>query len=512
MDAKTLAWMAALSIGCAATNGGLAAQQRPVVELSLERMVDLALSSSYQVRQLNIGIDRTRLRLQAERARLRSRVDLELSAPDFNSVSERYYDATLGRNVIVHENSRRWEGQLSIRQPVIIPFVGYPTNGYLSLNNRVYRYTQLEEDGTRDLRYYNRYFVSYTQPLFQPNELKNDIEEAELDLEDTQLNFYDDVVRIIDDVSEDYFELFEIAYRGVIDRAQVANLEEAVAIAQELADADTARTLDVGQMRVELANARERVRQSESRFRLSAAEVRTRLDLPQNDSIVLEPVISIRPVTIDVERATQYALQLTPRMRRLDISYRESEIDLENTRGNGGIQMDVSVSYGREMQDPVFRQMWGQPTNTYTIDVNAEIPLWDWGERRARIRSAELGLEQWRLRIEQNESEIRSDVENQVRNVEEFESRTVAMEENLALASELSRSSLELYRQGNITALELLQSFRRELDTATNFLDTYLGWRESLQRIQELTFFDFERGIPVLERYGIGGQEDMPGF
>jgi len=33
---------------------------------------------------------------------------------------------------------------LSVVQPVIL--LGYPTNGYLSLNNRMYRYTQYEED------------------------------------------------------------------------------------------------------------------------------------------------------------------------------------------------------------------------------------------------------------------------------------------------------------------------------------------------------------------------------
>jgi hypothetical protein len=77
------------------------------------------------------------------------------------------------------------------------------------------------------------------------------------------------------------------------------------------------------------------------------------------------------------------------------------------------------------------------------------------------------------------------------------------MEQNLGLASSISEQSLTLYAQGTITALDLLQSLRRELDTAENFLDAYLGWREALQRLQQLTYWDFEVDAPVIDRYGI---------
>jgi hypothetical protein len=48
-----------------------------------------------------------------------------------------------------------------------------------------------------------------------------------------------------------------------------------------------------------------------------------------------------------------------------------------------------------------------------------------------------------------------------------------------------------------------LQSLRRELDTAENFLEAYTGWRGALQRLQRLTFWDFESDVPVVDRYGI---------
>jgi len=475
--------------------------QGQVIEMTMERMVELALSGSYRVRQLNLRIDRTQLNLSSQRARLRSRVDLEVSAPDFRSISQSRWNSDLQREEIVHENSRRLEAELSVRQPVVL--FGYPTNGYLSVNNRIYRYSQIEEDGGSDLRYYNRAFVRYTQPLFQPNSLKNDIEGAELDLEDAELGFYEDVVEIVDDVSDDFLQLFEQAYGEVVNLALVDNLEAAEAAAQDAVRADSSRALELGQIRVELANALEQLQRSRSQFRLEATSLKTRLNLPEQDSITLNPVIEISSIAIDVEAAIRFALELTPRLAQLNIDYRENEIRLDETKGRGGVRIDVALSYGREMQDPRFGAMWSQPTNTYTIGVNGRIPLWDWGERRYRIAASRISLRQTELRIEEAGAQIRANVQNVVRDVAEYQNRALAMEANLVLATQLSEESLDGYRRGDITTGDLLLTFRRQSDTADNVVDAYTGWRRAITRLQQLTFFDFERGIPVLERFGV---------
>ncbi|MBT8402937.1 MAG: TolC family protein [Gemmatimonadetes bacterium] len=480
----------------------------PPIELTLNRMVDFALESSFRIQQVNLSIERTRLRLRAQRARLKSRVDLELRAPTLREQSEPRFDPQIGATRTFRENSQRYQGELSIRQPVVL--FGYPTNGTISLNNRVHRFE--EEDATGDIRteYFNEYFVRYTQPLFQPNELKNDIEGAELDLEDSELDFYADVVDLIDEASSAYFDLFRTAYQQQIRSTHVARLEQALRVAQERAAADSSAALEVDQVNVELANAREQLQQSLNRFRLETAVLRTEFNLPQDADVTLQPVIELDPVPIDVERATEFALELTPRLRRLDIQLRESEIGVENTKGRGGVQVDFSVSYGTEKRDAVFGGLWQDTDNSFSLDLEANIPIWDWGERSARIQASEVGVRQTRLRIDQARLDIRTDIENEVRNVDEFQSRALTMQETLTLASSISQQSLERYEAGELSVLDLLQSVRREFDTANTSLETYLGWRRALLRLQELTFYDFERGMPLLDRYGIDFEATEP--
>jgi outer membrane protein len=475
------------------------AQQTQPVDLTLERLVELGLRDSYRVRQLQLDIERTRSLLRAEQAGLRSRVELEIAAPEFEVLSEEKWNSDLQRNELISENTQRWELDLSIRQPVIL--FGFPTNGHLSLNNRIYRYRQLGNQ--EDVSYYNRYFIGYNQPLFQPNRMKNDLEEARMDLERSELEYTGDVIGIVDDLAEDYYELLQAAYERVIAAAEVSDLEDAMSAAQERVAADSTRAIELDQLRVELANAREEWQQAGSSFRLNATSIKQRLRLAANDSIVIDPVLHVQPANVDSARAVELATTLAPRLRQLALTRREDEIRLEETRGNDSFRMNVGLTYGREMQDPRFEQLWSEPSNSYTINVSGYIPLWDWGERKHRIQAQRYSLERTDLAIEEARTSIVTEVASEIRNIEEFEQRALNMQENLGFAQQITTTTIHRYRTGEVDLVGLLQTIDREATTARNLLDAYLGLQNALLRLQQLTYYDFESDMPLLDRFRI---------
>jgi outer membrane protein TolC len=497
-----LALLAAAPLGAQVTTPEATVPGQPrIIEMTLENMTQLALSDGYRVRFLNMNIEQTAWELRAERSRLRSSVDLEFSAPVWSDISQEHFNPDLGRTELFRENELRVEGELSIRQPVIL--FGFPTNGYLSLNNRVYRVAQRESDGERDVEYYNRYFVQYTQPLFQPNELKNSLEEAELDLESEEIDYYENVLELVDDISENYYSLFETAYNVQVASGYVSDLQEAEAAAQLVVQNNPGRSIELDQIRVELANAEEQLGQTQTDLRRQFSNLRTELNIPATDSITVDPTIDVVPIQIDEARAIQFAQELAPTFRRLRIQEREREINLDEVQGRNAFQVDLEFTYGREMRDPIFNNILQDPENTYTVDVNASLPLWDWGERDARIEASRVNLRRSALQMEEANVEIVADVQNEIQDVLELQDRAVSMQDNLALAQDISAQSLTGYRDGSMTALDLLQTLQRELETAENLLDAYVGWRQSIQGLQELTYYDFELDVPVMERYGI---------
>jgi len=467
------------------------------IDFTLDAAMDIAMKNSYRVQQLQMGIEQTRKELEAERDGLKSRVYLTLQAPEFESVSNYKWNSTLRRNEIVRENSRLWQMNLAIEQPVIL--FGYPTNGYLSLNNRIYRYSQL--DGGIDIQYYNRYFIQYEQPLFQPNQLRNDIEEARINLRQQELNFSDDLVDLIEDVSDDYFDLFERMYRDTIYTRLVKNLEKADRVIRSRNEADSSRAIEQTQIEVELANARERADRYRSEFRLRAARMKQDLRLDPDDSLVVRPSLHIQTVNIDTKQAINRGFSLHPQLQLDQLDRQEQEIELENTKGEDSFNMNLELTYGLEKSDPSYLNLWRSQDNSYTVSLQANLPIWDWGKHKAEVEAQKIALKRRDLDIQESKSNIRSEITNDVQDLREYQRRAGTLRENMHRAARVSQISLTQYVARTISLRDLIQAFDREKDTAEDFLDAYQGYQKATLSLMEDTYYDYERGMPLLQRF-----------
>jgi hypothetical protein len=468
------------------------------IDLSLERAIDIAMDNSYQIRQLKLGIERSRQWLKAEQAGLKSRVYMNVRAPEFSAISDYKWDSNLSKDIIVRQDTRRWWANVAVRQPVIL--FGYPTNGYLSLNNTVYQYNQLDS-GYWDVNYYNRYFLKFEQPFFQPNRLKNELEEAELSLEETELNFLDDQVELIEEISRDYYQLFSYSYTDIILDRYIQNLKRIQKIAGCNGDGAGAGSMDCIQIQIELTNSIEKRAQNMSNFRLQSTRVKQRLRLDELDSLIVNPEIRIKEVKVNLEQAIEYGHTLRPRMRLLDINRRKREIDLTNVKGWNAFNMNVEMTYGLEKQDESYRELWNEFDNSYSVTVNAYVPIWDWGQRKARIAAQEITIRKTELYQEETRSKIESEIKNAYQNLQEYQKRTLSMKENMQMAEEITTLTIEQYAKSEISLQDLLQTLTRQKDTEENFLDAYLGYRKSLIGLTVDTYYDYENDVALLDKF-----------
>jgi outer membrane protein len=466
-------------------------------ELTLENAVDIAMGSSYRVKQLELGIDRTRYWLEARQASLKSSAYIRLRSPQFEAVSETKWNSTLHKDEIIRQNTRLWQMDLAINQPVVL--FGRPTNGYLSLNNKVYRYNQV--NGGQDISYYNRYYVKYEQPLFQPNRLKNNIEDAELDLERRELDYVEDRVQLIDDIADDYYDMFDLTYREGVYLKHQEVLAEISRIAASAAAMDTVRQVELFQAQVETANAREAILQTQSTHRRRSMQIKQRLRIPDSDSIYVVPDVVVRPIEVDAEQAVEYGLSLRPRLRMLGITRRSDEIDLENVKGSNSFHVDLEMTYGLEREDEYFDELGDTYDNSYSVGVNAYIPLWDWGRRKANIQAEEISIKKTDLYIEETRTSIRANILNAIINLEEYQERAISMRESVNMTRNITAISIENYRNGLLSLQDVLQVINQQRDTELNFLEAFLGYRRSLLWLNTQTYYDYENGISLIDKY-----------
>ena len=470
---------------------------KQIIHLTLDEAIEVVMGKSYRIKQLQMGIERNRYWLKERQASLKSKVYMNLMAPEYKVVSDYKWNSTLKKDEIIKQNTSLWQMDIAIQQPVIL--FGYPTNGYLSLNNKLYKYIQ--QDGNHDVNYYNRYYIKYEQPFFLPNELKNDIEDAELDLEMRELEYIQDRVWLIDRVADDYYDLFEFTYHSTIYTGQIDNLIKIAEIATELAMQDTTRLMDNIQVQVELANVQEALFKNYSDLRRQEMESKQRLRLSIEDSVYVTPTIDFKPITVYADQAIQKAFSLRPTLRMLNIEKRKDEIDLNNAKGWDAFHVNLEMTYGLEKQHESYQSLWEEYDNSYSTTLNAYVPIWDWGRRKARIEAERIGVEQTELEIEENQHEIRSEIINTVENLLEYQHRTKNMMVNKKMVQEITDVSIGHYKSGAISLQDLLQIVNRQRETEINFLEAYQGYRRSLHDLMMRTYYDYENGISLIEKF-----------
>jgi outer membrane protein TolC len=473
-----------------------AAFTQNTIQLTLDKAVDIAFNNSYRIRQVELDIERTRLWLRARQAGLRSRVYMNLETPDLQRISDYKWNSNLQRDQLVRQNTQMWQSDLSIRQPVI--FFGYPTNGYVSLNYKVYRYLQ-KDNGDQDVTYYNRFYFKFEQPFFTPNRLKFNLEEAELNLTDSQLEYLDDKMDIMQDIGDDYYDLFRLSYRSEIYQEQLKILQTILAVSDSLVALDSSLVSDRFQAELELANIREEYLDNQSWYRRELATLKQRLRLSAEDSVTLDPEIDIRPIHVDLEQAMHYGRTLNPSLQRWRIRRRKSEIDVLDEKGDGGFRMKMEVTYGLEKNDDHYANLWQRFDNSNSVTLHAYVPIWDWGERKARIQAEQVDVRRADLAIEEVREDIEKDISTAFLTLQDYFKRALSLRASLETAAEMTQASIDKFRQAQLSVLDLLQIIQRSRQAELNLLDTYLGYRRALLELMQDTYYDFEKQQSFVE-------------
>jgi outer membrane protein len=475
------------------------------IQLTLESAVDIAINNSYRTRQIELELKRGVHYLNAYKAGLNTQVYMQLKSPNFSNLSDYRWDSIQGKDEIVRINSTLWQSDLSVLQPVML--FGVPTNGYISLNYRVYNYQQ-RDNGPTVTDWYNRLYLKFEQPIFLPNKLKNDLERAELDLQDIKLRYISERIGVIERISDDYFDIFELMYQRKIHQNQLFYLKESLERCNKIITVDSSRQIEEIQIELEFTNTEENLLTNQTLVRNELANLRQRLRLSQDDSLYVLPVLNIVPITVPLDQAMELAIKNTPLLQRLHIGRKRSLIDVENEKGRNAFHVTFEATYGLEKKNQEFNNLWHQFDNSNSLTLNAYIPIWDGGKRKNRIQAEKIDITRRDLSIEQEREDIINDVTNFYTNLNDFYKRTINLQNSVRLSNRIVAESVKQYENNDITLQALIQIINRHAETEKKFLQVYSGYRRSLLELSIQTLYDFETDKSLMEEFDLVYEEE----
>ena len=142
--------------------------------------------------------------------------------------------------------------------------------------------------------------------------------------------------------------------------------------------------------------------------------------------------------------------------------------------------------------------MYDVPTTSPAIALHFNVPIWDWGARKARIQAAKLSVESNQIDLNQESKTISLGIRQTIRNLRNYRNQIEIARKNVENARLTYEINLERYNNGDLTGMDLQlyqnQLSQKKMDLTTALID----YKMELLNLKMQSLFDFIKNEPLL--------------
>lgn len=469
--------------------GASAAKVSAQTELTLDESIEIAKEKSPNILKSNLNLQSNQMNLAAQRASLKSRFSLDVTPIDF-SRTRVFNDFFSTWNTNEDYNSF---AQLSIRQPIA------KTDGVISLIDRFgYRDNYSEIQDVRTKTFSNNLYLQLEQPIFTYNRTKLQTKEIELNLENAQLSNTMQLLDLERNVTQSFYNFYQAQNNLQIAQDEYENQQRSYDITKNKVEADLLAEEELYQAELNLATSKSTVENRQVSLDNAADDFKLLLGLDLEDDIRVTVDVNYVTQEVDLNTAVQYGLDNRMELRQRQIDIERSEFELIRTNALNEFKGSVTLSLGLFGDDNRVTNVYESPTNNPRVAVTLAIPLWDWGEKKARMAASNANLDIAKVDLENQKNDIVINIRKVYRNLQNLETQIEIAQQNVKNAELTYEINLERYRNGDLTSMDL-NLFQNQLSDKKSELATALiNYKIELLNLKILSLYDFEKNEPVL--------------
>lgn len=459
--------------------------------LTLEGVLDVAYQNSPDIQQSELSLIRSQESLKAQRAGLKSQFSLDVTPLTYSN--SRKYDRF--NKEWYTDNVLESGGRFSIEQPIL------KTNSTVSLTNDF----QWQRDFSNDEQpnsYYNNLSLNLSQPIFTYNQQKVELAEVELDLENSILSYALQKLQIEQLVSQYFYNVHQNQQSLLVAQEELDNQKESYNIIKNKVDAGLSAEEELWQSDLDLANAQSALYNAEVSLQNAEDQLKQTIGMPLDKEITIITNIQSQTIDVDIADAIYYAKEQRMEIRQAQIDITNEEFNLIRTKTTNEFAGEVSISLGLTGLAENFSEIY-QGTNIQddeVIAVSLSIPIFDWGERKARIKASEATLQSTKYDLDNEMIDIELNIRQVYRNLKNYMIQIGIAEKTLENAEKTYDLNLLKYTNGDLTSLDLSR-YQEQLSDAKNALvNAKIDYNLELLNLKIQTLWDFEKQQSIVPK------------
>jgi outer membrane protein TolC len=314
--------------------------------------------------------------------------------------------------------------------------------------------------------------ISVNQLLFQPDVFIG------LKARSKAIKYVSDNIQVMKDSIKS--NVYRSYYAVVIAEKRLSFLKDGLKRLQKLySDQDVMfkngfiERLDLDKTQVNLNNLLATEKQVENGVGLGYAALKFALGLTQKDTLILKDTLSNESIKKGVLDYKQFAYEDRPEIRLLNTVKELQQLDVQRYKLQYIPTIAAFWNYSKNAQRQQFDFFnKGDWFTTNMVGVNMSVPIWNGGQREAKIKQAKLTLDKTNNSISQFKQVIDLQTEAaRVTLVNSLSSLDI-QERNTALAERVYLLTKKKYEQGLGSSFEVLQVEQSLQDAQNNYFQS----------------------------------------
>ena len=378
--------------------------------LTLDKALQIAETGSPDLQRSMLNLERFSKNLEAQRAALKSRFSLDVAPIEYSNT--RRFDQRYSQwytNETFESNST-----FRIEQPILA------TDGTLSLINRFgWQNSNSEFEGvlSENKSFTNNLYLNLSQPIFTYNRRKLELKELELSFEDANINSAMQRLNLERTVTQYFYNVYMAQMNLSIAKDELANTQKSHDIIKNKVDAGLAAKEELYQSELNLSTSKSTLQNREVDLENAKDNLKLYLGMDLFTDISVLANVAANPVPIDMDKAIDHGLGSRMELRQREIDIENSMFDMIRTKSQNEFRGDVNLSYGIIGDDEKLNQIFDNPTLNPQVSVSFSIPLFDWGEKKARIAAQEAAMKTNELSLSDEKNQIIIGIRQVYRNI-----------------------------------------------------------------------------------------------
>ena len=460
------------------------------MNLTLEDALQYSIDHSPELQNALLNLERYKLSLDAQRASLKSKFSLTLNP--FTYSNSRSFDNRFSQWYTNESFSSN--GTFSITQPIIW------TDATISLNNKFcwQSNTSTSDVSNKNQAFSNDLYLSLNQPLFTYNRTKVDLESIELDYENALINYALRRLSLESSITSSFYNVYTAKNNLEISEAELKDAQQNFDIIKNKVEADLSAKDELYQAELNLATAVSTVDNRKVSLENAKDDLKKILGIDINQDFDITAEITAKPVEISMLTAIESALSSRLELRQREISRTELDIQMKQIKENNSLDGNLSLSLGIMGDHEKFEKIYDHPTNNPRVSVSLSVPIFDWGERKARIKAQEIAIKMYDMETDEEKKAIEIAVRKSCRSLRNLEAQVAIAEQSVKNAQLTYDLNAERYRNGELTGMEMSQFQTQLSNQKMSYVSTLINYKLELLNLKIISLYDFENDTRII--------------